>query len=148
MGFYWEVKMINKYFKIFEKILITIAIITIINIIIMYWFPIPTPFSSFTATRATFIAFLDRKYYLIIISASLCGLILYTAKSIKNNKILPAILLLIYYIYELFFSSIEYFSQLLFNIPIFLDIYIIISLIIYLILSIKKKIPNKEQSPQ
>ena len=138
----------NKYFKIFEKILIIIAAITIIGIIIMYWFPIPTPFSSYTATRATFIAFLDRKYYLILISILICGLILYTAKSIKKNKILPAILLLIYYIYELFFSSMEYFSQLLFNIPIVLDIYIIISLIIYLILSIKKKIQNKEQSQQ
>lgn len=141
-------KLMNKYFKIFEKILIIIAVITIIGTIIMYWFPIPTPFSSYTATRAAFIAFLDRKYYLILISILICGLILYTAKSIKNNKIIPAILLLIYYIYELFFSSMEYFSQLFFNIPIFLDIYIIISLIIYLILSIKKKIQNKEQSPQ
>ena len=138
----------NKYFKIFEKILIIIAIITFINVITMYWFPSLLPISNFTAIRTTFIAFLDKKYYLIIISFSLCGLILYTAKSTKKNKILPAFLLLIYYINELFFSSIEYFSQLFFNIPIFLDIYIIISLIIYLVLTIKKKIQNKEQSQQ
>lgn len=82
--------------KLLLLLLKTVAIVTFLNILVLYWIPIYIPISSFLAIRLEFVAFVERKYYLILISVLGCGLQFLGAVSISKRKFFLTILSYIY----------------------------------------------------
>ena len=78
-----------------------VSITTLFNSIIIYWIPIIIPFSSFTAIRLVFFAFIEKYYWLLIFVFCICILLFLTAVSVYRRHILLPILSLIYLIYDL-----------------------------------------------
>ena len=78
-----------------------VSIITLFNSIIIYWIPIIIPISSLTAVRLVFLAFIEKNYWLLLISFLICLLLLITAVSVYRQHILLPTLSLIYLIYDL-----------------------------------------------
>lgn len=87
-----------------ERLLIgflgSVSITTLFNSIIIYWIPIIIPFSSFTAIRLVFFAFIEKYYWLLIFVFCICILLFLTAVSVYRRHILLPILSLIYLIYD------------------------------------------------
>lgn len=78
-----------------------VSIITLFNSIIIYWSPVIIPFSSFTAVRLVFLAFIEKIYWLILLSLLICVLLLLTTVSVCRRHVLLPILSLMYLIYDL-----------------------------------------------
>lgn len=78
-----------------------VSIITLFNSIIIYWAPVIIPFSSFTAVRLVFLAFIEKYNWLIFLSLLICILLFLTAVSVYRRHILLPILTLMYLIYDL-----------------------------------------------
>ncbi len=98
-------KKVNNMLKGSQKcltVLLTIvSIVTIINVLIMFWFPILIPLSSFTVLRNMFIGLIEKKYYLIIVSALICLLLFVSGISVRRQRILLPVMSLMYLIYDL-----------------------------------------------
>ena len=86
--------------KILFVLLMTVSVVTFINVLVMYWFPIMIPISSFTAVRLTVLLLIEKRYYLIPVSLLICALLLLTAISIRRQHILLPGLSLPYLIYD------------------------------------------------
>ncbi len=90
-----------KYSKKCLTILLTIvSVSSLINVFVMYWFPINIPFSSFSAVRLTFIAFIEKRYYLIMVSILICVLLFLSAFFVRRQHIILPSLSLLYLIYD------------------------------------------------
>lgn len=77
-----------------------VSIITFFNSIIIYWAPVIIPFSSFSAVRLVFLAFIERYYWFIVLSLLICILLFLTAVSVYRRQILLPAFSLIYLIYD------------------------------------------------
>lgn len=77
-----------------------ISIITLLNVIIMYWIPIIIPLSSFTAIRLAVLAFIEEAYWLILLDLLICTQLFLTTISIRRQGILLPGLSLLYLIYD------------------------------------------------
>ena len=87
--------------KCLTILLTIVSAVSIINVFVMYWFPINIPFSSFSAVRLTFVALVEKRYYLILISALICILLFLSAVSVRRRYFLTPFLSLIYLTYDL-----------------------------------------------
>lgn len=74
--------------------------ITLINVIIMYWFPIILPFTVFTPLRLVMLAYIKKQYWLVLVSVLVCILLLMTIRAICKKGILFPILSLLYLVYD------------------------------------------------
>ena len=74
--------------------------ITLINVIIMYWFPIIFPFTVFTPLRLVMLAYIKEQYWLVLVSVLVCILLLMTIREICKQRILFPILSLLYLVYD------------------------------------------------
>ena len=91
----------RKYSTKCLTILLTIvSTVSLINVFVMYWFPINIPLSSFSAVRLTFVAFIEKRYYLILVSALICVLLFLSTLSVRRQHILLPVLSLMYLIYD------------------------------------------------
>ena len=69
----------------------------------MYWFPdviAVIPFSSHIAIALTFVAFIEKAYWLLLISVLICVMLFLATLSIHKRRILFPVLSLIYYMCE------------------------------------------------
>ncbi len=90
-----------KYSKKYLTILLTIvSVVTFVNVLVMYWIPITMPLSSFFAVRTTFVAFVEKRYYLILISIAICVLLFLSTISVRKQHGLFPVLSLLYLIYD------------------------------------------------
>lgn len=87
--------------KCLTVLLTIVSIVTFVNALIMYWIPINIPLSSFSAVRNMFVAFIERRYYLILVSALICVLLFLSTISVRRQHILLPVLSLMYLIYDL-----------------------------------------------
>ncbi len=87
----------TKYLTI---LLASVSVISLINVFVMYWFPINIPISSFSAVRFTVIAFTEKRYYLILFSILICVLLFLSTISVRRQRIILPGLSLIYLIYD------------------------------------------------
>ena len=94
---------LSKRFLFFS--LIVFSMITIIHMIVLYWFPLQLPFSSYLATSLTMAAYFLKVNYLVPIVFMLCVLILFSAFSILKEKIALAIICSIYFFIDFLFLS-------------------------------------------
>ena len=78
-----------------------VSIITLFNIVILYWAPVIIPFSSFSAVRLMFVALIENKYWLILPSVLICALLFLTPVFAYRCHILLPLLSLMYLIYDL-----------------------------------------------
>lgn len=93
-----------KYTKRFLSIaLIVYSVAVFINMIMLCWNPIYVcgELCSYTAMRLEFIAFAERRYYLIPICIFIVVMLFYTAVSIKRKQILFPILSFLYLAYDM-----------------------------------------------
>ena len=86
--------------KILFVLLLTVSIVTFINVLVMYWLPIRIPISSFSAVRLTAVAFIEKRYYLILFSILICVLLLLSALSVRRQYVVLPSLSLLYMIYD------------------------------------------------
>lgn len=90
-----------KYSRKFLMILLNVvAVVSFVNVLIMYWFPIKMDLSSFSAVRIMFLALIEKRYYLILFSLLICALLLLTAVSVRKQHILLPILSVAYLMYD------------------------------------------------
>ena len=79
--------------KILFNSLRIIAIISLVNVIVLYWLPVQFPLSSYLAITLMFTAYMFKVYYLIPIALLICVILFFSAFSfIKERIVLPAIL--------------------------------------------------------
>ena len=91
----------RKYSTKCLTILLTIvSTVSLINVFVMYWFPINIPLSSFSAVRLTFVAFIEKRYYLILVSALICVLLFLSTLSVRRQHIILPGLSLLYLTYD------------------------------------------------
>lgn len=91
----------RKYSTKYLTILLTIvSTVSLINVFVMYWFPINIPLSSFSAVRLTFVAFIEKRYYLILVSALIGVLLFLSTISVRRQHIILPGLSLMYLIYD------------------------------------------------
>lgn len=86
--------------KFLSVVLTVVSIATFINVLLIYWLPINIPISSFFAVRTMFVAFIEKRYFLIVVSLLVCVLLFLTTISIRRQHILFPTLSLIYIIYD------------------------------------------------
>ena len=90
-----------KYIQKYLTVLLTIiSVITFVNILVMYWIPINLPLSSFSAVRTMFVAFIEKRYYLTIVSTLICILLFLSTISVRRQHIFWPVLSLMYLIYD------------------------------------------------
>lgn len=77
-----------------------VSIITLFNILLIYWFPVIIPFSSFSAVRLMFFVFIKKAYWLILLSLLICVLLFLTAVSVHRQQVLLPMLSLVYVVYD------------------------------------------------
>ena len=86
--------------KVLIVLLTIVSTVSIINVIMMYWIPINIPLNSFSVMRLTFVALIEKKYYLIIVSMLISVLLYLTTVAIRKQKILLPVLSLLYLLYD------------------------------------------------
>lgn len=91
----------KKLNDLLSTILVLLGVLTFINIAIMYWVPIVLPLSSFTAVRLVVVAFIEKTYWLVLVSVLICLLIFAVAFSIKRAYIVFPLLLSGYLLWDL-----------------------------------------------
>ena len=101
-------------FKISKKFLfyslIIISSISLINMTVLYWFPIQIPLSSYSATSLMLTSYFLKTYYLIPVGYSICILILFAASSFLKEQVVLPIALLVYFLSDLFFLAYSFFD--------------------------------------
>lgn len=86
--------------KCLTILLAIVSAVSLVNVLVMYWFPINIPISSFSAVRLTVVAFIEKRYYLIPVSVLICILLFLSTLSIRRQHIILPSLLLLYLIYD------------------------------------------------
>lgn len=86
--------------KCLTVILTIVSIVTFVNVLVIYWIPINMPLSSFSAVRTMFIAFVEKRYYLALVSALICALLFLSTFSVRRQHSLLPVLSLLYLIYD------------------------------------------------
>lgn len=86
--------------KCLTFLLTIVSTASLINVFVMYWFPINIPLSSFSAVRLTFVAFIEKRYYLILVSTLICVLLFLSTLSVRRQHIIFPVLSLMYVIYD------------------------------------------------
>ena len=86
--------------KCLTILLTIVSTVSLINVFVMYWFQINIPLSSFSAVRLTFVALIEKRYYLILVSALICVLLFLSTLSVRRQHILLPVLSLMYLIYD------------------------------------------------
>ena len=79
-----------------------IAIISSINIVLLYWYPFQISLSSYLATSLMFIAYAFKLYYLVPISLLICIGMFFAALSFQKEQTLLPIGLFVYLHCDLF----------------------------------------------
>jgi hypothetical protein len=82
--------------KYLSILLTIVSAVTFVNVLVMYWFPVIIPLSSFSAVRTTVVAFIEKRYALIAVSLLICGLLFLSAISVRRQHCFLPVLSLIY----------------------------------------------------
>lgn len=82
--------------------LCAVSLCSFVNILGMFWVPIILPLSSYSIVRMAFVAFIEERYYLLVIGLVICLLLLLTAISINRDRIILPIISLLYLMCDLF----------------------------------------------
>ena len=90
--------------------LLIISSISFINILILYWFPIQIPLSSYLATNIMTTSYFLKAYYLMPIGFVICTLMLFSALSFLREKIILPVILFVYLLCDLFFLTYSFFD--------------------------------------
>ena len=86
--------------KCLTILLTIVSAVSLINVFVMYWFPINIPLCSFSAVRLTVVAFIEKRYYLILVSVLVCVLLFLSTLSVRRQHIILPSLSLLYLIYD------------------------------------------------
>lgn len=94
-----------KFKKILRFSLLIYSIITFLNAVSLYFLPHFSLLSNFTVIRTMFIAFAEKKYWLIIIALLINSTFFFSALCRKNGRIMFSVISFIIEIIDLFFVS-------------------------------------------
>lgn len=87
--------------KCLTVLLTIVSVVSLINVFVMYWLPINIPLNSFSAVRLTVVALIEKRYYLILVSAMICVLLFLSTLSVRRQHIILPGLSLLYLIYDI-----------------------------------------------
>ena len=91
----------KKYLSMITVIMLyVLSTATFINLLTMYWFPKLFLFSSFSAVQIAFIALIEKRYYLLVLSVLICALLVITTVSIRRHHIFFPIASLVYLVLD------------------------------------------------
>ena len=79
------------------------SIASVINVLILYWIPILLPIGSYSTIYLAAISFIEKRYYLLVVSLLICVVLILTIFSIKRNRFLLPALSLLYILIDLIF---------------------------------------------
>ena len=91
--------------KVLFYCLAIISVVTFVNIVILYWFPITTPLSSYLAVALMAISYWFESYYLILIPLLICVVIFLSSISVLKKQIIWPVVVFIYLISDLGFLA-------------------------------------------
>lgn len=77
------------------------SISSLINVLILYWIPTLLPIGSYCSVYLAGISFIEKRYYLFVISLLICIVLLLTTFSIKKDRLFLPILSLVYILFDL-----------------------------------------------
>ena len=80
-----------------------VSVASLLNLLVMPWFPHLFPLSAFSAVRLMFLAFIEKRYWLIPVSILICVLLFLSALSVRKHRILLPALSLLYVTYDFVF---------------------------------------------
>ena len=89
--------------KCLIALLMIVSAASFVNVLVMYWFPHLFPLSAFSAVRLMFLAFIEKRYWLIPVSILICALLFRSALSVRKRRILLPVLSLLYVAYDFVF---------------------------------------------
>lgn len=98
----------SKNFLFYSVLLL--SLVSLINMIALYWIPIHIPFSLYSITGLMVTAYFLKAYYLIPICFLFCILMFLSAFSFVKEKILLPIVLTIYLLCDLFLLACRFFT--------------------------------------
>lgn len=91
-------------------ILMIISSISFINLVLLYWFPMPLPLSSYLVIGLAQVAYFFKLYYLLPISIVICVLMFLGTLSILKKRIVLPVILFVYYLCDLSFLAYNVFD--------------------------------------
>ena len=141
-----------KKFSFFS--LMIISSITLINIAVLYWFPLQIPLSSYLAVNLMRTSYFLKAYYLIPIVFSLCIVMFFSALSFLKNRILLPVFSFIYLLCDLILLGCSFFDSWFNNeyfipmqaITITINITVIVFMCIYFIFLGRQKIEKRKKA--
>lgn len=86
--------------KLLIVLLEVVTVVTFINALVMYWLPVIIPISSFSAIRIMFVALIEKRYYLTLVSILICALLFLSTISVRRQHFLLPVLSLMYLMYD------------------------------------------------
>jgi len=113
IGISWDCEvliMLNVLRKFLYYWLLIISLISLINIIVLYWFPIHIPLSSYVATSLMSIVYFFKAYYLVPIALLICVFVFCGAFSFRKKRIVLPVMLLVYFLIDSFFPAYSFFN--------------------------------------
>ena len=133
--------------------LIVIPVASIINVLVMWFFPIVFPISDFVAIRFVLMAFAHHKLYLISVGLLACILLFVTMFFVRKRCIVLPTLTCLYFVYELgvvLYLSIGDFryGYRAYLPPMIISITMIVFLCIYCYKCIREKIHNRKRAKE
>lgn len=96
--------------KILFYSLMIISSVSLVNITVLYWFPTQIPLSSYLSVSLVATSYFVKAYFLIPISFLICFLMLFAALSFLKEQIILPIIMLIYFLCDLFFLLYSFFD--------------------------------------
>lgn len=130
--------LLNTFKKILFYWILLISVVSLINVVVLYWFPVNIPFSSYLATSLMSTAYFLKAYYLIPVALLICAFIACSAFSFLKKKVILSVVLLVYFLIDSFFLGYRFFSA-WFNDELFITmqgIQILINLITFIFICI------------
>lgn len=89
-----------------------VAVITLVNVAALYWFPTQFPLSSFSAVKLMFLAYGNAQYIWILVSVLICALLFAGGMAISKKRIVFPVLSFFYLLYDfielLFITILDY----------------------------------------
>lgn len=101
--------------KSLVALLTVVSLTTFVNVLVMYWIPIDMQLTSFFVIRNTFVAFMEKQYYLLSLSFLICAMLFLSIFSVRKKHLVLPTLSLLYLTFDAIFVLWLMFNNLKYN---------------------------------
>lgn len=128
-----------------------VGIVTFVNAIVLYWIPGWWPLSSFVAISIQMLAYIQKTYWMLLLTLMVCILLFSSAISVRKGKIVLPIVSTVYFVGEfivilfLIFDSLHDGYWTTYIVYALVQVVLIVMLCLYFCSFCKKTKTNKSQ---